>query len=79
MIGMCDMEKILVNSRLISAVRYDSSLARLEIEFKSGRVVPYSDIPEQVYKNLINADSPGSYYRHHILERGPRPYTRSGG
>ncbi|TCR81549.1 KTSC domain-containing protein [Rhizobium sp. BK376] len=73
------MEKILVNSRLISAVRYDSSLARLEIEFKSGRVVPYSDIPEQVYKNLINADSPGSYYRHHILERGPRPYTRSGG
>ncbi|KAA0701128.1 KTSC domain-containing protein [Neorhizobium sp. P12A] len=79
MIGMCDMEKILVNSRLISAVRYDSSLARLEIEFKSGRIVPYSDIPEQVYKNLINADSPGSYYRHHILERGPRPYTRSGG
>ena len=73
------MEKILVNSRLISAVRYDSSLARLEIEFKSGRVVPYSDIPEQGYKNLINADSPGSYYRHHILERGPRPYTRSGG
>ncbi|WP_188079877.1 KTSC domain-containing protein [Neorhizobium sp. P12A] len=73
------MEKILVNSRLISAVRYDSSLARLEIEFKSGRIVPYSDIPEQVYKNLINADSPGSYYRHHILERGPRPYTRSGG
>jgi hypothetical protein len=76
MIGMCDMEKILINSRLIAAVGYDYSRARLEIEFKSGKIVPYSNIPEQVYKNLINADSPGSYFRHHILERGPRPYTR---
>lgn len=71
------MEKTVINSRLIAAVGYDASQSRLEIEFRSGKTVPYSDIPEQVYKNLISADSPGSYFRHHILERGPRPYTRS--
>ncbi len=79
MIGMCVMTKILMNSRLIAAVDYDHSSGNLEIEFRSGKIVPYSNIPEQIYQNLINADSPGSYYRHHILERGPRPYTRSGG
>lgn len=73
------MEKTLVNSRLIVAAGYDSTTSRLEIEFRSGKIVPYSDVPEQIYLNLINADSPGSYYRHHILERGPRPYTRSRG
>lgn len=69
------MERIKVKSRLITAVAYDIQAARLEIEFHNGKIEPYTDIPEQIYRNLLSADSPGSYYRHHI--RGSRPYVRT--
>ena len=68
------MERIQIKSRLITAVAYDLSSARLEIEFHDGKVEPYTDVPAEVYRNLISADSPGSYYRHHIRES--RPYVR---
>jgi KTSC domain len=69
------MERIKIKSRLITAIAYDIRSSRLEIEFHDGKVEPYTDIPEQVYRNLLSADSPGSYYRHHIRES--RPYVRT--
>lgn len=69
------MERTELKSRLITAVAYDLPSARLEIEFHDGKVEPYTGVPEQVYRNLISADSPGSYYRHHIRES--RPYIRN--
>lgn len=67
------MERIQIKSRLITAVAYDLKSSRMEIEFHNGKVEPYSNVPEQIYRNLISADSPGSYYRHHI--RRSKPYV----
>lgn len=71
------MNRIQLRSRLIAAVAYDLPSSRLVIEFTDGKIVPYPNVPEQIFRNLLSAESPGSYYRHHRLERGPRPYTHS--
>ena len=69
------MERVQVNSRIITAVAYDMKSSRLEIEFRDGKIEPYTNVPEEIYRNLLSADSPGSYYRHHIRES--RPYVRA--
>ena len=61
---------------LLEAVLHDvesSNIARigweddiLEIEFLSGSTYEYFNVPEDVYEELMNADSKGSYLAHNI-------------
>jgi hypothetical protein len=58
-----------VTSSNIRAVGYDPASQTLEIEFHSGAVYQYSDVPESVYRGLMQAASHGSYLHAHIRER----------
>lgn len=54
------MEK--VESSNVAAVGYELSTETLRVEFKSGAIYDYSDVPELVHKQLVGAPSVGSFF-----------------
>lgn len=60
------MQRQAVESSMISAVGYDPSHRLLEIEFTSGRVYQYSDVPKDVFDDLMSADSKGRFFLGYI-------------
>lgn len=63
------MERQRVSSTNIRSVGYDSAMGTLEIEFQSGGVYQYSDVPEAVYSALMRASSKGRYLNDKIKDR----------
>lgn len=53
-----------VNSSDISSVGYESGT--LYIKFNSGGTYSYSNVPESVYRELMNASSHGKYFHANI-------------
>lgn len=66
MIDEAFMERIHVSSSNLRSVGYDYEESILEIEFHSGSVYQYFNVPQQRYESLINASSKGSYFAAHI-------------
>jgi len=70
------MELIDVDSRMISAVGYDEQQLLLEVVFKPSGAYQYRNVPKQVYQELLDADSKGSYMRNSIIDRYPTERVR---
>lgn len=68
------MEKIPISSSNIASVGYDTDNSILEIEFHSGSVYEYKNVPHSVYSGLMSAQSHGSYFDREI--RSVYPYIR---
>lgn len=64
------MERTPVESSAINSVGYDPSGNRLEIEFKSGTIYQYTNVPEYMYIALMSADSKGAFFDRHIRNEG---------
>jgi non-canonical purine NTP pyrophosphatase (RdgB/HAM1 family) len=60
------MQRIPVTSSDLVSVGYDELARVLEIEFKEDRIYQYFDVPKDIYKGLVKADSPGTYFFAHI-------------
>lgn len=60
------MERQTVDSSNLASIGYDSNSLILEIEFNHGGVYQYFDVPENVYEELMNADSHGVYFSANI-------------
>ena len=58
-----------ISSSNIASVGYHSEKQILEIEFHHGAIYQYFDVPIEVYKELMNASSVGSYYFNEIKEK----------
>jgi len=58
-----------VSSSNLASVGYDSATRTLHVEFKSGAVYEYYDVPEAEYQGLIDAPSKGSYFHQNIKDR----------
>jgi uncharacterized radical SAM superfamily protein len=56
-----------VDSSMLSAVKYESASRTLEAWFNSGQRWAYHDVPPEVFKELLNASSQGSYMRNFII------------
>jgi hypothetical protein len=52
-----------VSSSMILAVGYDTAAKELEVVFSSGAVWRYQEVPRKVFKELLAAESKGSYMR----------------
>jgi hypothetical protein len=65
------MQHQTVVSSNISSVGYDSTLATLEVTFKSGRSYRYTGVPAQVHVQFLAAGSHGKYFHTHIRDRYP--------
>ena len=64
------MERNRVNSSTISSIGYDQSSNILEIEFKTGNIYQYINIPYQTYLGLLQASSHGKYSDKYIKNGG---------
>jgi KTSC domain len=53
-------------STVIHRISYEPATSSLTIEFVSGNVYLYKNVPEQVYKNMKAAFSKGLYFNSHI-------------
>lgn len=59
-----------VVSSNLKSVGYDANSSTLEIEFHSGGIYRYADVPASEYRALMSADSKGRYFNAHIKGGG---------
>ena len=64
------MNRQLVESSNLASIGYDAENEILEIEFNHGGVYQYFDVPENVYDELMDADSHGQYFDRNIKKAG---------
>lgn len=55
-----------VSSSNLRSIGYDSSTRTLEVEFISGSVYQYSNVPASVHSALMAASSHGQYFNANI-------------
>lgn len=56
------MERIPVTSTTMTSLGYDLETRTLEIEFAGGDVYQYFDVPNEIYQELLSAESKGRYF-----------------
>ena len=61
------MKRTAVESSMIASVGYDPDEHILEIEFNSGAIWHYLDVPPEEYEGLMAAESKGRYMHAHVL------------
>lgn len=64
------MQCVALQSRLIASVAYYRSHQRLRVWFRGRGCAVHHGISEAMFRNLIEAESPGFYYRQYIADRG---------
>lgn len=62
------MKRQSVESSNLSSIGYDAENETLEVQFNHGGVYQYFDVPENVYEELMNADSHGRYFVQNIKD-----------
>lgn len=62
------MDRDQVSSSLVASVGCDADEELLEVELQDGKVYQYREVPEATDQGLLNADSIGRYFNHHIRE-----------
>ena len=70
------MELINVDSSMISALGYDEQQQVLEVVFKPSGMYRYRNVPKEIYQQLLDADSKGSYMRDQIIDMYPSERVR---
>ena len=61
-----NMNRESVESSDLNSVGYDPSTKTLEIEFHSGGIYQYFDVPENIHSELMSAPSKGKYFHKFI-------------
>lgn len=69
-----------VASSDIAAMGYDSSSTELQIQFTTGRIYSYTNVPPDLYTDFVNAPSKGSFFAQ-FIKKFPTlyPYKRIDG
>lgn len=70
------MQRYSVASSNIAAVGYDPETETLEVEFLSGSVYQYYNVPENMYNQLMAEGSKGRFLNTYI--KNAYPYSRIG-
>ncbi len=55
------MERTRFESRAVSSAGYDLETRVLEVEFSSGRIYRFSEVPESVWEWLVRVPNKGAY------------------
>jgi hypothetical protein len=62
------MQREAVESTTMRSVGYESKSKILEIEFQSGEVYQYLEVPKMVHTRLLRAESKGQYFNGEIRD-----------
>lgn len=60
------MKRIEVSSSNLKSIGYDWTMNILEVEFNSGAIYQYADVPPTEYVDLTCADSVGKFFNKEI-------------
>jgi hypothetical protein len=60
------MHPTLLESTLLASVSYDSRRHLLDVEFRSGELYRYFQVPSACYQQLLRAESKGTYFNRNI-------------
>lgn len=63
------MQRERVNSESVHAVGYHAGRSTLEVEFRSGLVYQYYQVPMDVYERFVGAASMGQYFSKYVRGR----------
>lgn len=61
-----------INSSNLVSVGYEEVDLTMEVEFTSGGIYRYFNVPKHIAMGLMNASSHGSFFYHHIKSAGFR-------
>lgn len=70
------MLRQVVESQIVQSVGYDAAACVLEVQFQNGWIYEYDDVPEHVYRALMNAPSHGKYLKRNIVDKYVTRRTR---
>ena len=70
------MERYTVASSNIASIGYDADTDTLEVEFLSGAIYQYYNVPQNMYDQLVQAGSKGRFLNTYI--KNAYPYSRVG-
>jgi hypothetical protein len=62
------MQRQAVESTTMQTVGYNQKSQVLEVEFQSGMIYQYLDVPPAIYKELLEAESKGRYFNGEIRD-----------
>lgn len=68
------MQRTLVESSNVVSIGYDAETETLEVEFHSGNVYQYRDVPEVVFRDFMSTSSKGRFFSQDI--RGQYPHSQ---
>jgi hypothetical protein len=60
------MKRITINSSNLESIGYHAGRKFLEVEFSSGKVYRYYEVPEDVHSLLMKAESAGKFFSSNI-------------
>lgn len=63
------IQRTRVDSTAIASVGYEPQNRLLEVEFSSGKVYRYFDVPHDAFRGLLAATSKGSWFNQAIRDR----------
>jgi hypothetical protein len=64
------MDRVPVSSSSLKSIGYDADKKILEVEFVHSGIYQYFDVPENVHRELMAAESHGKYYNDHVKKPG---------
>jgi hypothetical protein len=65
-----------VHSHALAAIGYSKRLHALEVEFVSGAVYRYSNVPPQIYRDLLSAASKAHFYDTNVRGHFPSVHVK---
>ena len=65
-----------VHSHVLAAVGYSKRLHALEVEFISGAIYRYSDVPPQLYRDFLSAASKARFYDANVRGHFPSVHVK---
>ena len=68
MLSELAMTRVSLSSSVIASAGYDERTSTLEIEFVSGRIYRYFDVPRAQFDGLLSAESVGTYFNANIRD-----------
>jgi hypothetical protein len=62
------MPRVRLRSSTLRSADYDRDARTMQLEFTSGEVYRYFEVPEERFRSLVGADSAGRYFASHIRD-----------